>query len=48
MNLRVDQGGELPRAVAEQFLEELVGAEPIPRPSPPSTSPLRGSTRMER
>ena len=48
MNLRVDQGGQLPRAVAEQFLEELVDAEPIRRPSPPRTSPLRGSTRTER
>jgi osmoprotectant transport system permease protein len=48
MNLRVDQGGQLPRAVAEQFLEEFVESEPIHRPSPPPTSPLRGSTRQER
>ncbi|MBW1883402.1 MAG: ABC transporter permease/substrate-binding protein [Deltaproteobacteria bacterium] len=48
MNLRVDQGGHLPRAVAEQFLEEFVESEPIHRPSPPPTSPLRGSTRQER
>jgi len=48
MNLRVDQGGQLPRAVAEQLLEEFVGADPIRRPSPLKTSPLRGSPRTER
>jgi osmoprotectant transport system permease protein len=48
MNLRVDQGGELPRAVAEQFLKELLDAEPNHRPSPPSRFPLRRSTRAER
>ena len=30
MNLRVDQAGQLPSAVAEQFLEKLVGGEPVP------------------
>ena len=39
MNLQVDQDGQLPRAVAEQFLER----EPIQQPSP-----LRGSIREER
>ena len=33
MNLQVDQDGQLPRAVAEQFLEELVEGERPRRPS---------------
>jgi osmoprotectant transport system permease protein len=48
MNLRVDRGGKLPRAVAEQFLEDLASAEPFGRPPPARAPPLLGSARSER
>jgi osmoprotectant transport system permease protein len=48
MNLRVDQDGQLPRAVAQRFLEESVNGELMRQPAPAGTFPLRGSPRPER